>query len=910
MSTRELPKAYDPKEIEPRWYKFWLEHDLFHADASVPKRPYSVVIPPPNVTGSLHMGHALGSTVQDVLVRWHRMRGDNAMWLPGTDHAGISTQIMVERDLQKTEQKSRHDLGREAFVARVWAWKEKYGGRIVEQMRAMGFSLDWSRMRFTLDDELSRAVRETFARLYEEGLIYRARRLINWCTKDQTALSDLEVDANEEQGSIWEIKYGELVVATTRPETMLGDTAVAVHPDDPRYKHLVGKTVRLPLTDRDIPIIADPILVDMEFGTGAVKVTPGHDFNDFETGLRHGLEQLSIIDSAGKLQAPAPAKYVGLSVPEARKAVLADLEAQGLLVATKPHKLSIGRCERCGTIAEPLLSMQWFVKTAPLAAPAIEAVEQGKTKFVPELWSKTYMHWMRNIKDWCISRQLWWGHQIPAWYCADQHITVARETPTACKTCGKTQLRQEEDVLDTWFSSALWPFSTLGWPESTRELKTFYPTNVLVTAKDIIFFWVARMMMMGLHFLKKVPFQHVYITALVVDENGEKMSKTRGNVIDPLDVAFGASKDDLLAKVDKPDAKKHIEKTYPQGMEAMGVDALRYALAYNAVAGRDLPFSMQRARSMKEFVNKIWNAARFVLMNVEGFDADAWVDAEPAAPRSLADRWILSRLQRVTGEVNRALEDYRLDEASQALYNFFWGEYCAWYLEVAKPVLQGSDDAAKRTAQGTLVSVIETSMRLFHPIMPFVTEEIWQALPKASVHAGSSIMTTLFPEVDEQLVDADAEARFDLLMKVAVAIRNIRSEYNVSPKETMEVRVRGDLHRGVLTDGRGIVERAANARLVFEGAEGGKNTARALVGADLELYVPLGGLIDPATERARLLKDAEKADKAAADVARKLENKSFVERAPAEVVEENRQRLADERARASRLREAAQLLEA
>jgi valyl-tRNA synthetase len=909
MATRELPKAYDPTEIEPRWYKFWLEHDLFHADTSIPKLPYSIVIPPPNVTGSLHMGHALGFTIQDVLVRWHRMRGANAMWLPGSDHAGISTQIMVERDLQKTEQKSRHDLGREAFVARVWAWKDKYGGRIVEQMKAMGFSLDWARMRFTLDDGLSAAVREVFVRLYDEGLIYRARRLINWCTKDQTALSDLEVDANEEQGSIWEIRYGELVVATTRPETMLGDTAVAVHPDDPRYKHLIGKTVRLPLTERDIPIIADPILVDMEFGTGAVKVTPGHDFNDFETGLRHNLEQLSIIDATGKLQAPAPAKYVGMTVPEARKAVLADLEAAGLLVATKPHKLSIGRCERCGTIAEPLLSMQWFVKAGVLAGPAIEAVEQGKTKFVPELWTKTYMHWMRNIKDWCISRQLWWGHQIPAWYCPDGHVTVARSAPSACQ-CGKTELRQDDDVLDTWFSSALWPFSTLGWPEQTRELKTFYPTNVLVTAKDIIFFWVARMMMMGLHFMKKVPFHHVYITALVVDENGEKMSKMKGNVIDPLDVAFGAKKEDLLAKVDLPDAKKRIEKAYPEGMEAMGVDGLRYALSFKAIAGRDLSFKLTDARSIgKEFVNKIWNSARFVLMNVEGFDAEAWADAPPPSPetRTLADRWILSRLQRVTAEVNRALEEYRLDEAAQALYNFFWGEYCDWYVEVAKPALQGSDDAAKRAAQGTLVTVIETSMRLFHPFMPFVTEEIWQALPKASVHAGSSIMTTLFPEADESLIDADAETRFGLLTKVVVAIRNVRAEFKISPKEVMEVRVKGD--KGVLADGRGIVERTATARLVLEGAEAAKGMARVVIGTDLELLIPLGGFINLATEKARLLKEVEKAEKSAADAARQLQNQEFIAKAPADKVEGIRQRLADESTKAQRLREAAQLLE-
>jgi valyl-tRNA synthetase len=928
--TSELPKAYDPTEVEPKWYRFWLEHDYFHADAAAPKTPFSIVIPPPNVTGSLHMGHALGSTIQDILVRWRRMHAYNAMWLPGTDHAGISTQIMVERDLARSEKKTRHDLGRDAFLERVWSWKEKYGGRIVEQMKAMGFSLDWARERFTMDEGLSRAVRECFVQLHDDGLIYRARRLINWCTRCMTALSDLEVDVEDEKGSIWHIAYPvpgsdeRLVVATTRPETMLGDTAVAVHPEDERYKHLIGKKVTLPLTDRQILVVGDAVLVDKEFGTGAVKVTPGHDFHDFETGQRHGLEQLSILDFEGKIIAPAPEKYRGLSVADARKAVVADLEAAGLLVEVKPHTVPLGRCERCRTVVEPMLSLQWFVKVAPLAAPAIEAVESGKTKFVPEAWTKTYMHWMKNLKDWCISRQLWWGHRIPAWHCqACSEVTVAREAPSACGKCGGA-VKQDDDVLDTWFSSALWPFSTLGWPDKPRDLTTFYPTSVLVTGHDIIFFWVARMMMMGLRFMKKVPFRTVYITALVVDENGQKMSKTKGNVIDPLDVVFGATKQQLVEKAEAsgvaPDIVKMITKQYPDGIPASGADALRFTLAALAAQGRNIRLSVQRVEGYRHFVNKIWNASRFALMNLAGFEADRFADELSGNARELplgiADRWILSRLSRTSAEVDAALEAYRLNDAAQALYRFFWNELCDWYIELAKPALYASESPTedeitrRRMAQGTLAHVLETALRLLHPFMPFATEEIWQKLPKPSA-SPESIMITLYPDADTRFVDEDVERRMQLAIDVAVAVRAVRSEYNVPPSQTMEVKIHvGDAtKRAAIEELIAVVERSCRSKLTFVPAVGEeKHSAKVLLGADVEIVVPLVGLIDLAAERARLLKEAAKADKEVETLGKRLSNQGFVDKAPAEVVEKERGRLADETARAARLRQAAEVL--
>jgi valyl-tRNA synthetase len=911
----ELPKAYDPAQVEQKWYRFWIEQRYFHADALTPKAPYSIVIPPPNVTGSLHMGHALFVTIQDILIRWRRMGAYNAMWMPGTDHAGIATQMVVERTVQATEGKSRHDLGREEFLKRVWQWKEKHGNRITEQLKVMGASLDWERERFTMDDGLSVAVREAFVRLYEEGLIYRAERLINWCSRCFTALSDLEVEHEETNGLIWHIKYGELTVATTRPETMLGDTAVAVHPEDDRFKHLIGKEVELPLTGRKIPVIGDAILVDREFGTGAVKVTPGHDFNDFETGQRHNLPAISILDKHGKINDNAPAKYRGLTVAEARKAVLADLEAAGLLVETKPHALSVGKCQRCDTVVEPLLSLQWFVKTGPLAAPAIEAVEKGQTKFVPESWTKTYMHWMRNIKDWCISRQLWWGHRIPVWYCENDHVTVSRdkEGPKVC-ACGSTQLRQDDDVLDTWFSSGLWPFSTLGWPEATRELKTFYPTSVMETGYDILFFWVARMMMLGLHFMKKVPFRTVFLHALVVDENGKKMSKVEGNVIDPLDVVYGTTLDELLRKAKEgltgvaPEklqkALDHIRETFPKGIPPAGADALRFTLAALAAQGRNIRLSIPRVEGYRHFANKLWNAARFALMNMTGYDADRFGDAlregAETAALTLADRWILSRLQRVAAEVDEALEAYRFNDAAQAMYKFVWTELCDWYIELAKPVLYDDSNEVmaqrmKRAAQGCLATALETACRLLHPFMPFITEEVWQQIPKPTGTPGS-IMITMYPVADQTLIDETAEREMGLIQDVTVAIRNLRAEYNVAPSKELEVKVYGgsETSRATLEQHWKLVRSLARVGELHEvgAGEPDKGELAAVVG-DLQVGVKLAGTIDVAAEFSRLDKELKKTEKERAGVEGRLGNASFVERAPAEVVEKERARLAE-----------------
>jgi valyl-tRNA synthetase len=887
-----LPKNYEPAAVEAKWYQFWTEHGFFRADAAHPKTPYSIVIPPPNVTGSLHMGHALTVTIQDILVRWRRMEAYNVLWMPGTDHAGIATQMVVERELQKTEKKSRHDLGRDAFLERVWQWKEKNGGRITEQLRVMGVSLDWERERFTMDDRYSRAVREAFVRLHEEGLIYRARRLINWCSDCYTAISDLEVEHKEEQGSLWHIAYPvadepstKLVVATTRPETMLGDTAVAVHPEDERYRHLIGKQVALPLTNRRIPIIGDAILVDKEFGTGAVKVTPGHDFNDFETGQRHKLEQISVMDLHGRMNDSAPQKYRGLSVKEARAQVVSDLEAAGLLVEVKPHTLSVGRCQRSDTIVEPTLSMQWFVSTGPLAQPAIDAVTSGKTRFVPENWTKTYMHWMTGIKDWCISRQLWWGHRIPAWYCKKcGEVTVARETPATCKKCGAGQLVQDEDVLDTWFSSSLWPFATMGWPEETRELKTFYPTSVMETGYDIIFFWVARMMMMGLHFMKKVPFRVVFLHAMVVDEKGEKMSKVRGNVIDPLD---------LTSKY--------------------GADAVRFTLAALAAQGRNIRLAPARVEGYRNFANKIWNASRFALMNLGGYEVDRFIDAYREGPDSLQltlpERWLLSRLQHTIKAVDDALEDFKLNEAAQTIYRFVWTELCDWFIEMSKGALyaKGEDSDTqnrKRMTQGVLATTLETSLRLLHPFMPFLTEEIWQQLPRPA-GTPTSIMITTFARQDQRYVDDDAERAMAVLQDVIVAVRNIRGDYNVPPSATVDlvVNVPDDFRRTILSGYKQYIVDLARAGAVTVRASGPPPAglvASSLAG-DVEILVPLGGLIDVAVELPRLEKDAKKAAAEIEQLDKKLANPNFVDRAPAEVVEDIRQRLAENRARANKL---------
>ncbi len=878
-----LAKGYEHREVERRWYPVWKERGYFHADEKDGSRPpFSIVLPPPNVTGSLHLGHALTATLQDILTRWKRMSGHNVLWLPGTDHAGIATQMVVEKELQQTEKRTRHDLGRAEFLKRVWAWKERYGSRIGVQHEALGASLDWERERFTMDEGLSRAVREVFVRLHEEGLVYRERRLINWCPRCHTALSDLEVTHDEaHRGELWSFAYplsdgsGEIVVATTRPETMLGDTAVAVHPDDERYRALVGKKVVHPLLDRELPIIADAELVDPEFGTGAVKVTPAHDFNDFEVGRRHGLEMLTVIDLDGRMNADA-GPVAGLERFEARRRTKELVADKGLDRGARPHSFPLGRCQRCETVLEPLLSQQWFVKIGPLARPAVEAVEQGRTRFIPEAWTNTYMAWMRNIHDWCISRQLWWGHQIPAWYCPDGHVTVAREAPAACSRCGKEELRQDEDVLDTWFSSALWPFSTMGWPEQSQTLRTFYPTSVMETGHDIIFFWVARMMMMGLHFMGDVPFRTVYLHPMVRDEKGKKMSKTRGNVIDPLVIT-----------------------------ERYGADALRFTLAALTAQGRDIKLAEERIEGYRAFANKLWNATRFALMNLAGYRADG---APPQAlARSAADRWILARLQRAVNQTAEALEGYHFNDAANAVYQFVWHELCDWYIELAKEPLNGDDPADRRAAQAVLTHCLDVSLRLLHPIMPFVTEELWQTLKAQVGLAGpASIMIASYPARGP--VDEAAERSFGPVIGVVDALRNLRGEMNIPFKVALRDVQVGALSPEALATVReeaARIRRLANVDTLRIGSgPTHKVPASAVaVGGGFEARVPLAGVVDMSSELTRLAKELAKVDGDLAVAEKKLANASFVERAPAEVVEK-------ERLRAEELREKRRRLEA
>ncbi|MFP2964104.1 valine--tRNA ligase, partial [Myxococcus sp. 1LA] len=921
--TTELSKAYEPTEVEARQYAFWLERNYFRAEAPSDKPPFSIVLPPPNVTGSLHIGHALTATIQDILTRWKRMSGFNALWLPGTDHAGIATQMVVEKELKKSEGKSRHDLGREAFLERVWQWKGKFGARIGEQHRYLGASLDWSRERFTMDEQSSAAVREVFVRLHEEGLMYRAQKLINWCPSCRTALSDLEVEHEEKNGSIWHIRYPvkdsdrTLTVATTRPETLLGDTAVAVHPEDERYQDLIGKHVVLPLSGREIPIIGDAELVDPKFGTGVVKVTPAHDFNDYQTGLRHKLPMLSILDEAARMTKET-GKYAGLERFEARKQVLADLQEQGLLEKEEPHKLSVGTCQRSGTVVEPRLSPQWFVKIEPLAKPAIEAVEQGRTKFVPEAWTNTYFHWMRNIHDWCVSRQLWWGHQIPAYYCtacsprqgddtdlpldaatvkvggvdfARAEPIVAREQPTSCPKCGGSTFIQDPDVLDTWFSSALWPFSTLGWPRNTPELQTFYPTSVMETGHDIIFFWVSRMMMMGLHFMGDVPFRTVYLHAMVRDEKGEKMSKTKGNVIDPLDVILGATSDKLAPT---------LKNKFPQGMPAFGADALRFTLASLTQQGRDIKLSMDRLGGYKAFCNKLWNASRFALMNMGEFTLDERPLKE--RPLTLADRWILSRLQRATTEARASLETFGFAEAASTLYQFLWAEFCDWYIELAKGALYGTDDEAKDSTRAVLVYSLDRILRLLHPFMPFITEEIWQKLPMP--RPVDSIMIASYPEPEADLLDEAAEAEMAPVIASIEGLRTIRGESNLSPATKVKAVVQSPdaRTRELLERWRAYLMPLAGLSEVEIGAPGTKPPqAAAFVGTNLEIYVPLAGLIDLDAERERLLKEIARTEQEAAGVLRKLDNPNFVAKAPPDVVEKDRARVEELKERKAKL---------
>ncbi len=855
----ELPKTYNSQEVESRWYQWWESKGYFRADAKSTKPTFAMVMPPPNVTGSLHMGHMLQNTVDDVVVRRKRMQGFNTLWLPGMDHAGISTQVVVEKELLK-EGLTRHDLGRQKFVARVWQWKERYGGIILHQIRRIGASCDWSRERFTLDEGLSRAVREVFVTLYEDGLIYRGKRLINWCPRCRTALSDLETVFQTVDSKLYYIKYplkgsaGSFVeVATTRPETMLGDTAVAVNPKDERYKKYRGSSAILPLLDREIPFIEDEV-VDPEFGTGVVKVTPAHDPADFDIGQRHNLAQITVIDEDAKITAEG-GPYQGLDRNEARKRVLADLEAAGLLARTESLKHNIGHCQRCNTVVEPLLSTQWFVRMKPLAEPAIAAVEDGRTRFVPPNWSNTYFQWMRNIRDWCISRQLWWGHRIPAWYCECGEIIVSRTDVEKCAKCSSIKLRQDPDVLDTWFSSGLWPFSTLGWPDETEDLKAFYPTTLLVTAYDIIFFWVARMMMFGLKFMNDVPFTAVYITGLIRDAERQKMSKSKGNVVDPLEIC-----------------------------DRFGTDAVRFALARMGAPGTDIALSEELLDSYRAFATKIWNAARFIFRHVDETDRLPALNELKQSNLSLVDRWILSRLARTIEDVNRSIELYNLHEGARHVYAFFWHEFCDWYLEMIK--------LHPERSKPTLLYVFETALRLLHPFMPFITEELWQNLP----HHGESIVIAPYPEFDPELLDERAETHTDLIQEIVVKVRNIRAEMNVDAKQAVPVRIAtadSEL-TNLLSDAREYIFKLAQVSQVeiVPQLTGDKLAAQAVAGG-LALEVPLAGLIDVEAERARVQKALERAQSEIAKIERTLSTAGFVERAPKDVVEENRRRLGD-----------------
>ena len=906
-----MDKSYSPRDIESRLYEAWEAAGWF-APAGT-GTPYCIMIPPPNVTGTLHMGHAFQHTLMDALTRFHRMQGDRTLWQPGTDHAGIATQMVVERQLNG-EGKARHDLGRAAFVERVWQWKEQSGGTISRQMRRLGDSVDWSRDRFTMDEGLSEAVTEVFVRLHEENLIYRGQRLVNWDPVLHTALSDLEVVAEPESGSLWHLRYpledgsGHLVVATTRPETMLGDTAVAVHPEDERYRHLVGRQIRLPLTGRLIPIIADDY-VDPAFGSGCVKITPAHDFNDYEIGKRHSLAMINVLTANAAMSETVPATYRGLDRFEARKRIVADLESAGLLEKTDPHTLPVPRGDRSGAVLEPWLTDQWYVRIAPLAEPAIRAVEDGRIRFVPENWAKTYYQWMRNIQDWCISRQLWWGHRIPAWYDGQGNIFVARSEAAAQSAATKhhghaVALRRDEDVLDTWFSSALWPFSTLGWPQPTAELQAFYPTAVLVTGFDIIFFWVARMIMLGLKFTGEVPFREVCITGLIRDEHGNKMSKSKGNIIDPLDLIDGIDLEALVAKrtsgLMQPQMKNAIgkatRKQFPQGIPAFGTDALRFTFAALATMGRDIRFDLGRVEGYRNFCNKLWNATRYVLMNTEEHAADL---AAGACEYSVADRWIRGRLGHAVAAVRESLAAYRFDLAAQAMYEFVWYEFCDWYLELAKPALQSADTAAalKRGTRRTLLEVLEGTLRMLHPLMPFITEEIWLKVGPLAGVRGATIMLQPYPKAADLPADPEAERQVAALQAVVLGIRQIRGELDVPHSRTTPVYVR--------TERAG--DAAAIAALAATIAKVGNLESVTVVASESDLppcaiamidgrtvLAPFARLIDDiSAEVSRLGKRRARTQQDRDKCAAKLANANFVANAPPEVVEQERARVVD-----------------
>jgi valyl-tRNA synthetase len=872
MALDNLDKAYSPAEVERRWYRFWEDNKLFHADENKDGDHFSIVIPPPNVTGNLHMGHALNNTMQDILIRYHRMKGHNTLWVPGMDHAGIATQNVVERKLAE-EGTDREALGREKFVERVWEWKEQYGGNIINQLKRLGASCDWDRERFTMDEGLSRAVKEVFVRLYEEGLIYRDHYIINWCPRCHTALADLEVEHEDKDSHLYYVRYpladggGHLTVATTRPETMMGDTAVAVNPEDPRFKDFIGKEVLLPVLKRPLPVIADSY-VDMEFGTGSLKITPAHDPNDFEIGQRHGLPSIKCIDDDGRMNAEA-GPYQGQDRFECRKNLLKDLEAEGLLEKVEDYQHAVGHCYRCKTVVEPNLSKQWFVKIKPLAEKAIKAVETGATKIVPRNWEKTYFEWMYNIRDWCVSRQLWWGHRIPAYYCSDcNELMVAREKPTACTACQSNNIEQETDVLDTWFSSALWPFSTLGWPDQTKDLAAYYPTSVLITGFDILFFWVARMMMMGLWFMKEVPFTDVYIHALVRDADGQKMSKSKGNVIDPLEV-----------------------------MDRFGTDAFRFTLTALAAQGRDVRLSDERIDGYSKFVNKLWNAARFTLMNLDE-------DVRPLEPGQngyfLADAWILSRISTVAADVEKHLAGYHFDRAAGDLYQFVWHEFCDWYLELIKPVLYGDDEEAKARTQSVLAHVLSVILRLLHPIIPFVTEEIWHKLPMVD----GSVMVAPFPTAEDGRPDPDAEKKMAVIQGVITAVRNIRGEMNVPPSQKIQTIMMSDnaFSREVIQGHQEFILSLirGDSVEVTEPKEKPKGVA-AQVAGDVEVLVKLAGLIDFDEEARRLEKEIAKVEKEMAVGQKKLSNQGFLNKAPADVVAKQKEKVADLQVRLDKL---------
>ncbi len=899
-----MDKTYNPHSIEKHWYQTWEENGYFAPSAG--ETAYCIMIPPPNVTGSLHMGHAFQDTIMDALIRYHRMKGENTLWQAGSDHAGIATQMVVERQLAG-EGQSRHDLGRQAFIERVWQWKEHSGNTITRQLRRMGSSLDWSRERFTMDAGLSKAVCEVFVQLHREGLIYRGKRLVNWDPVLHTAVSDLEVISTESNGNMWHMRYpladnsAHLIVATTRPETMLGDSAVAVHPADERYQHLIGQTVRLPLANRNIPVIADEY-VDPQFGSGCVKITPAHDFNDYEVGKRHGLPLINIFTKDAKLNDNAPPEYQGLDRFEARKRILEELENQGLLEKTDKHNLMIPKGDRSGAIIEPLLTDQWFVKAKPLAEPAIQAVEDGRIRFVPANWDKTYFEWMRNIEDWCISRQIWWGHRIPAWYDEAGNVYVAHNEDEVRQQYGlgpEEKLRQDEDVLDTWFSSALWPFSTLGWPDKTPELTQFYPTSVLVTGFDIIFFWVARMIMMGMKFMGDIPFKEIYIHGLVRDAEGQKMSKSKGNILDPLDLIDGIDLEELVTKrtsgLMQPQMATKIEKAtrkhFPDGIPSFGTDALRFTFASLASTGRDIRFDMGRIEGYRNFCNKLWNATRFVLMNTEAHDTG--VENENCQ-YSLADRWIRSRLKSAEKTTINALNNYRLDLAAQAIYDFVWNEYCDWYLESAKVVLQNADEAAARGTRKTLVSVLESTLRLAHPIIPFITEEIWQRVAPLAGKIGDTIMLQPYPDPDRFISDQAAIDEMSWVMSFVLGIRRIRGEMNIPPGKPLPVLLENGTEQDRLFLKRnehllysmGRIESAAWLGLEDNAPE----SAIALV-ENLRILIPLGGLIEKEAELSRISKEILKLQKDLPRIEGKLNNPKFREKAPNSVIEKEESRL-------------------